>query len=336
MSDRWVIKKMTTKKKSFRKRLRNWIFFIVIFAVTGYVLATWFIIFDTYVHPKRMTNDGTPSDFGLDYSELNFKTADGLTLKGWLILPPEHKRQEKMPTVITVHGYSTCRWDILKRSVTFARAGYMVYTYDHRACGDSEGDTSTGGIYEVDDLLLAIGMILKEPATDTDRLALYGFSMGAVSSIIAAAKEERVKLVVADSPYANLREITEVVLRNESIPIWPFTDLIDLSFSMSFKAHLSDVDAEKVVASLSPRPLLILAGHDDTTVPYSHARRIIDAAGPPKKLISFPGHDHHDNGSPEIIDGQVIPFLEEHLGPVLPPEEPVEDDPESEETSATA
>lgn len=307
------------KRKSLGKRFIRWLILVAFISAFVLVVGVWFTLFDKYIHPGRMANEGTPADLGLEYESISFATEDGLTLQAWLLMPPAEKRRETMPTVVAVHGYGTCRWDILERCASFARAGYMVFVYDQRGCGDSEGDYSSGGVKEWRDCLLAIQQALHRPEADEKRLVLYGFSMGSVVAILAGASDKRVDAIIADSPYTGMREISAKILADNGVPAWPFVDLMNLSFQWSFGAPMDEVDTIETAPSVAPRPLLILVGDADTTVPPEHPQRVFAAASEPKKLVVMPGHGHHDNGSAQMFERHILPFLVEHLGPPVPP-----------------
>jgi cephalosporin-C deacetylase-like acetyl esterase len=309
------------KRKSFIRRIIFWLFTITIFGIFVVVAGTWAYLFDHYVHPPRLPLEGTPADAGLEFRDVAFETEEGFVLSGWIVLPPEPLRQEKMPSIIAVHGYGTNRWDIGERIAHFANAGYLVLTYDQRDCGESEGDAVTGGSLEVHDLRRAIDLILRQADTDSSRVTLYGFSMGAVVAIHAADEDERVNGVIADSPYSSMKAITRKILDDRSIPHWPFIDLFAFSYESSFKVSMDEIDTVRAVKGISPRPLLLLAGDSDDSVPPDHAHKIFAAAREPKKMSFFEGNGHEDNGTAKIFAETILPFLEEHFGPPIAPEE---------------
>jgi len=175
-------------------------------------------LFSTYAKPRRMPIAETPADFGLDYRDIEFKSEDGIVLKGWLIHPPDHTEGDRLPAVITTHGYSTNRSDIIERTAAVAAAGFLVLTFDWRNSGESEGEICTGGLYEQNDLRAAIDYLASLPDADPERIAVYGFSMGAVVAILVASSDERVRAVVTDSPYVNMWEEARHVLWNMFIP----------------------------------------------------------------------------------------------------------------------
>ena len=68
--------------------------------------------------------------------------------------------------------------------------------FDHRGRGSSEGELISLGYYETLDTLAAIGYSLSR-APEVP-LGLIGYSMGAAVAVMAAARDERVKAIVAD------------------------------------------------------------------------------------------------------------------------------------------
>jgi uncharacterized protein len=309
------------RRKSLIKRLFFWVILLALLAGIVFVVGTWFYLFDHYIHPDRMEVDRTPADVGLEFTNVVIRTHDGYDLAGWFILPPPELRSPSMPVIVAAHGYGTNRSDILERLELFARAGYMVLAYDQRACGDSGGPKSSGGALETRDMLAAIDIALTEHTADRDRLALYGFSMGGVVAIRAAAQHSGVKAVVADGPYAGITDIMNKILSERSLPGWLFVPLFSFSYEQEFDMRPSDVDTVKAAAELKGVPLLLLAGASDHTVPLEHIQRIYEAAPRPKELKIIPDADHRDNGTREIFDTIILPFLEKYLGPPVPPME---------------
>ena len=306
---------MSAKKTSkFNRKIFLWSA-VVLLVLAGITAGMWFYVFDHYIHPGRMDLEGDPSDFGLEFQNHSFTTFDGLKLNAWLVLPPEPVRQDQMPLVVAVHGYGTNRWDIMERVASFARKGYLVFTYDQRASGTSEGDAVTGGAFETADLKQAIDTALALPEASRDNLIVYGFSMGAAVAIMHSSEDTRVKAVVADSPFMGMWEITGKLLGENMLPEWPFQDLINLSFKNTFQVDMKNVSAAKMVQNLSPRPLLLITGTADATVPTWHVEEIFSAAGENKEIYRNPGKDHEDNGTALIFDTVIHPFLEKHLGP---------------------
>jgi pimeloyl-ACP methyl ester carboxylesterase len=71
--------------------------------------------------------------------DIEFKTEDGVTLRGWHYLPDS--RQGKLPTIIMAHGFSAVKEMYLDQfAEVFAAAGLSSVVFDNRNFGASEGE----------------------------------------------------------------------------------------------------------------------------------------------------------------------------------------------------
>ncbi len=288
--------------------------------VLAAVVALWLlwrllgvVFFAIYSRPARIPINETPADFGLEYRDVEFESEDGLKLRGWLILPPGYKPGERRAAVITTHGYSTNRSDIIKRTAAVAHGGFVVFTFDWRRCGESEGQVCTGGLTEQRDLRAAIDTLAGLPEADPERIGIYGFSMGGVIAIIVAAADERIKAVVADSPFVNMREMTRHIIKSMFLPPLLFLASMDREFKRRFGGGMMDVDTAAAVGRLSPRPFMMLAGELDRVVPFWHHEKVFAAAREPKRFEINPIGGHFDNAKPETQSNVIIPFLKREL-----------------------
>ena len=60
------------------------------------------------IHPPKIITDLIPSDLGLKYEEVSFKSADGIKLSGWLM--PNNKTKA---AIIVMHGYPADKANLL-------------------------------------------------------------------------------------------------------------------------------------------------------------------------------------------------------------------------------
>lgn len=204
----------------------------VVIVVLLAVLAIAIVGFAAYVgwkltHPPRKPLAAHPGDYGLAYEDVRFPSATGdQQLAGWYI-PAQGKIPAKA-TVIFSHGYAGNRLEEGLPALELARSlvdeGYDVLMYDFRNCGLSTGSITTVGYFEQHDVLGAVQWAKEHGGGP---IALLGFSMGATSSLLAAAQDPAVAGVIADSPFSHL---TRYLKRN--LPVWtrlpnfPFTTLI--------------------------------------------------------------------------------------------------------------
>src|SRR3989344_4582516 len=165
-------------------------------------IALWLIIFSLLIfymsiHPQKIITNLAPSDFGLNYEEVLFNSADGIKLSGWFI--PHNKTKS---TVIVMHGYPADKANLL--GVTeFLAKDFNVLLFDFRSFGKSEGKYTTAGYLERNDLLGAIQYLEEEK--NLTKIGLYGFSLGGAVALMTNHKN--IKAVATDSAYARLQDV---------------------------------------------------------------------------------------------------------------------------------
>jgi len=245
-------------------------------------------------HPVRQQIDSTPLAAGLLGEEVVFKSrGDGLNLKGWLI-----SAQGSTKTVIFAHGYRKNRLQDDVPGLSIAQAlvaeGYNVLMFDFRNSGESEGDLTSIGQYEVQDLLGAVDFIKAKPEK-AKQIDLLGFSMGASTAILAGAREPAVTAVIADSPFADLQTYL-----NKNLSVW--TELPAIPFNQAFFVvvpSLTGLRTEAVspvneIKNLGNRPLLLIHGEGDEDIPIENSEQL-QKAYPQAQLLRIPGAKHVKN-----------------------------------------
>ncbi|MBM2809681.1 MAG: Dipeptidyl aminopeptidase/acylaminoacyl-peptidase-like protein [Chloroflexi bacterium] len=238
---------------------------------------------------------GTPTDVGLAFEPVIMQTADRLALKGWL-LPSSPER-----AVIMVHGLDVNRWDNGQgwHEVTkaYIESGFTVLLFDLRAHGESGGDRLGLGWDERQDVLAGVAF-LRNRGFKPGRIGLYGASYGAGTALLAAAQAPEVGAVVADSPYADQREILsrEITRRTGFPPI--FAPGIALMARPLLGLDLAGIPPLLAVSQIAPRPILFIHGEADARIPYQNSERLIAAANNPiNELWIVKGAAHADSYS---------------------------------------
>jgi dipeptidyl aminopeptidase/acylaminoacyl peptidase len=259
---------------------------------------------DAFLHPRRHLAVETPADWGLDYRDVAFTAADGLTLRGWY-LPSANGA-----AILVGHGIGGAR--SLEPALVLVRHGYGVLTFDWRAHGESDGDLCTFGYYEVRDVEGALAWLQAQPDVDPQRIGMLGESMGAVAAIRAAAHLPQIKAVVAASPYADLEEAIRNVWEGTGLPAFPFVPLQIAVGELRTGLDLAEMQPLRDVAAISPRPILILAGGQDPITGPEAGVRFYTAAGEPKELWFEPqaGHESFLSILPEEYERRVVGFFD--------------------------
>ncbi len=161
-----------------------------------------------------------PSEYGLEYEDVTFKTGDGLTLSGWLVKGGTDK------IIIQSHfGVQSCRagftpegkgmvklWKdkipFLKHVKHLVNKGYSVLMYDFRSHGNSEeaeGNWVSWGPQEAQDLLAAVKFVSEHPVYGSAQVGLLSICMGAAATTYAYGSGElqqykHIKAMVAIQP----------------------------------------------------------------------------------------------------------------------------------------
>lgn len=224
----------------------------------------------------------TPWELRIPYEEVSFQTEDGLRLCGWWLPNPEAKR-----SVITLAGYNSARHHTLGISSELWRRGANVLLFDNRGRGDSEGDSISLGHHERLDARAAVEYTLgRAPGLP---LGVFGFSMGGSVALMVAADDRRIGAVVADSPFASQRNLIMQHLENYTGP------LAQAAYELAHRfVHYDIREVEPVgdVTRISPRPILLIHGEEDSITSPEDSRILYEAAGEPKELWLVPGAGH--------------------------------------------
>ena len=218
-------------------------------------------------------------------------TVENIPINGRLFLPDT---DHPCPLVCVCHGIPSGNppdphdggYPLLAEQI--CRHGFGVFIFNFRGTGT--------------DLKGVIDHVITLPQVDPSRIGLFGFSGGAAVSICVAARDTRVSCVAAAACPADFsllftdREPKSHVAHYRSIGA-----IRDEDFPPSTEAWLDGFRQVKpldYVADIAPRPLLLIHGDDDETVPVSHAHRLYEKAGEPKRLVTLQGAGHrlrHDN-----------------------------------------
>jgi len=233
----------------------------------------------------RDSRQFTPADFDLAYEELEARTDDGLRLRTWL-LPGTRDA-----VVVVSGGHRGRISDVLGIGAALRRAGFSVVAYAWRGTPGSDRAGHTLGTHERRDLRAVLDAVYERLGPVP--IGLLGYSMGGAVSIAVAAEDQRVRAVCADSPFADPVDL--LIERTGNRLVLPAAAVVNPAIALVARrtgAQVRDFRPISAVARISPRPLLIIHGDADASVPVENGRRLHAAAGPPKELWVVPGVPH--------------------------------------------
>ena len=166
------------------------------------------------IRPPKIVSSITPRDLNMAYEHVSFKTADGLTLRGWYV--PSEKKAGK--TVILLHGYPADKGNILPAWHFCTR----ISTY---SCSTSAISEKARGVIPPPELKRS--RISWRPFDFSKRrgiteVGVWGFSMGGAVALMAIEKAPEIRAVISESSYASLTEMALQLFRFPcSIIPWP-------------------------------------------------------------------------------------------------------------------
>jgi alpha-beta hydrolase superfamily lysophospholipase len=260
----------------------------------------------------RLAIHWTPREDGFAYQDVQFSTADGVSLSGWWIAPP--KRRQPLGTVVLSHGVFHNREQVLSRAEFLVRAGYQVLLFDHRGEGLSGESPVSGGVLEAGDYLAAVNY-LKANHPLVKPLAFLGFSLGAISAIRAAPLCPELDAVIADSPLSNVRAyVARRGLSGRLADLPGFFDrcLSDYDRLTGLTLKASDLDLVPIVRHLEDKPILYITGEADDLARSPEVRALFnETTSHHRSLVYIPaaGHEQTYSAYPQIYEQAVKSFL---------------------------
>jgi uncharacterized protein len=268
------------------------------------------------LHPERTAQTAAMlARTGVTKENFEVRASDGVTLKGWKV----RAAQPKGDWILVLHGVSDNRTGNLGHAEFLLRNGYNVVMMDSRAHGESGGAMVTYGWLERHDVVAVVDALMS---TESVRhLGALGVSMGAANALQSAAIDPRIEAVVAEDPFADLREVSYDYAGLDVAPFLGKTLFRPASIVAMREAGLAgnfspdDVSPEKAVAA-RPFPVLIICGTSDHRIPCRHAERVYTAATGPKELWEVSGATHAAalGQSPQEYESHVIAFFRRYLG----------------------
>ncbi|KAH7082478.1 DltD N-terminal domain protein [Paraphoma chrysanthemicola] len=140
---------------------------------------------------------------------IEFKTKDGVTLRGWFYTPETAvQNSAPLPCIVMIHGFSAVKEMGLDSFARYfvAKLPISCIVYDHRGFGASdtrEGQPRQEAIptEQIDDVSDAVSYAQSRKDVDEERIAVWGNSYGGGHVVSVAAKDRRVKAVLAQVPF---------------------------------------------------------------------------------------------------------------------------------------
>jgi predicted acyl esterase len=246
----------------------------------------------------------------------------GIPIKASVFVPPG---EGPFPAVIMVHSWGIWRLQCdLLYAPAFARAGYVVLTYDCRGWGGSGGEVSCAApdkeLVDLQDMITWLTAPDSGIPVDPERIGITGVSYGGGHSFLIAARDERIK---AAAPMNGWTDLDFSLMPNGcwkwnwslnllleglwAIKMNPKNDLIRW-----FKNAALGTDLERTRGELAERsaiysvgevkcPMLIVHSWNDDLFEPNQILKYYERLKAPKRLIMTNGIHGFDGGRGEFL-----------------------------------
>ena len=154
---------------------------VCVLLVAGLLLFTYQMA-RRLLRPERRPMALSPADVNLEMSVIRIPSSRG-ALAAWY-LPASNGC-----TLVCCHGINDNSGQWLPQIARLhARGGYGALLFDFAGHGQSEGSQVTYGIRERHDVTAAIEYLRQRGDVDMDRVAILGYSLGAITAVLAAVE----------------------------------------------------------------------------------------------------------------------------------------------------
>jgi uncharacterized protein len=222
--------------------------------------------------PSALLN--TPERTGIEgLTSVSFVSTDGLTLSGW------YKPPGNGAAIVVTHGTNSDRSTMLPELRLLTAGGFGVLAFDWPGLGHSQGTVRWDGQAR-HALTAAVDWLGSQPGVDPGRIGGLGFSIGGFVMTQVAAGDPRLRAVVLEAPPPDYDDYIRVHnSRWGVLSEWPARWAVRDSGLLD-----SAVEPLKLIDRIAPRPVLLLAGSVDPTIPPALVTKLYAAAHAPKSL----------------------------------------------------
>jgi pimeloyl-ACP methyl ester carboxylesterase len=212
--------------------------------------------------------DFHPDLYKLVYEPINFKTKDDVTLKGWFIA----SKNKTDKTIILLHGWGSNKSNVLSNVHFLNEAGYNLFCFDFRCCGESGGKISSIGYLETKDFDAAMDFLRTYKAESSKKIGIYSISMGASVAIYQAPRYPQIKCLVAEAAFGSYgKAVARWAWVKRKIPYYPCIPLTLLFVRMKLKSDPEKFSPIYHIDKVSPKPIFFIHGSCDNLVVAKNA-----------------------------------------------------------------
>lgn len=228
------------------------------------------------------TEESLPS---FPYQSVSFHDQDQKNIKGWY-----SQSDSGSNCVIILHGISANKSYMLAEASQFKSWGYSVLMIDFRGHGKSDGNCSSFGRKETEELDSAYNYA---KAKGNQHIIIYGMSMGAIVGMKAIADHSiHPDGIILDAPFGNLKSHFKSRAEILGFPTEPFATLVTLWIGIERGYNGFDHGGYEYANKISC-PVLVQWGRKDRYVSDKEIEKIYHSiSSSDKELVVYENADH--------------------------------------------
>ncbi len=243
--------------------------------------------------------------------------------------------------IIFAHEYASEKSSCARYCRPLIRAGYDVFSFDFRGCGESSDEPGykprqwasdrevsdmMGAIAYVQDWLEANGLPVK--------LGIFGISRGAGAAILASQNDPRVHALCVDGAFSTDTTIENLmkkwayifakvrfVYENHHPVFWRILRWCMIQRGQR-ELGVQFPSVRKVLMRMPPKPIFFIHGEKDSYIRVEQTELLYALASQPKYKWIVPGARHNEPViiQPEQYAARTVAFFDRYLAGITPKE----------------
>ena len=233
-----------------------------------------------------------------------YKARDGESIRSYLLVPRDFVEGEAHPTIVLPHGGPQARSRATYNELAqfLSTRGYVVIQPNFRGSVGygryfEEAGYKQWGRLMQDDLADAVNFMIREGITDPDRVCIVGASYGGYAALMGAIKTpDLYKCAVSLNGVTHLARMVKYDMKNiVDKDDWQAV-LFDRIGHPKDDKELLDENSPALHADKIRIPVLLVAGVEDSVVPFSQAKmmdKALKAADADYEFIQLKDSGHN-------------------------------------------